>query len=497
MEQVAVKDEKAYRQLLGAFKKQSNGLTVADVVARTALPVEKVKELLPIAADEYSARLRVTGSGEILYTFPRVLKSKYKGWGVTARRLWSAVRSGFVKVAVTLFKVWIMVMLVGYFVLFMLIALAAMLLSVAASSQNNSRSRDSGGGIMLFSGVLDLIIRIWFYSELTRSINDRYDYGYGRRRAPSQKKPLYKAIFSFVFGDGDPNADSETREKQAFVAYVQANDGVISLPEFMTLTGLPPLEADEKILAYCSQFSGSPEPTEDGTVVYVFKQLLLRADTRDNSFKGFSAPLKRIRPFSSNEKKMNIWFGIINTVNLLFGGYFLYGALHTGIPALAGNTVHGLYDITFVMARHFLSIQNPLPAITWGLGAVPLAFSVFFWIIPALRSLWVKKENERVKIQNLRKTGYQTILDKRLEVRSQDIHTQIKECRPAHFENACENIIKEIGGYSVPSVSVGPMGETVYAFNALDDEIRALQKFRIAESKKTTELGGIIFDSGA
>ncbi|MDR0552012.1 MAG: hypothetical protein LBG72_08370 [Spirochaetaceae bacterium] len=502
MEQVAVKDEKSYKRILGAFARTSrknNGLTAADVVARTALPIEKVKELLPVAADEYSARLRVTESGEILYTFPSHPKSRYKGIGVSLRRLWSAIRNGVKKVSVAVFKVWIMVMLVGYFVLFMLIALAALVLSMAGSSQNNSSRRDSGGGVYLFSSVLNMIIRIWFYSELAKSFQGDY-YGNRGRPARPKGKPLYKAIFSFVFGDGDPNMDIEDRERQAFIAYIQANDGVISLPEFMTITGAAPLEADGKILEYCARFGGSPEATEDGTVVYVFRELLLRTDKRGSAFSGFSAPLRRLRSFSSNEKKLNVWFGIINTVNLLFGGYFLYNALNTGIPTIfvtgTGRIIiHNLYEFTCFAAQHFLQIQNPLPVITYMLGAVPLAFSAFFWLIPAIRSRFVKKENEKIKLRNLRKTGYKTILDKRLEVRASDI-TAPAQCSPSNFETKREDLLKEIGGYSQPSVTVDPLGEPVYVFNALDDEVRALQKFRLAESKNTAGIGKVIFDSG-
>ncbi|MDR2521356.1 MAG: hypothetical protein LBC72_02205, partial [Spirochaetaceae bacterium] len=181
METVAAKDEKSYQQLKAAIKKSRGGCTVADLVGRTALPVEKVKELLPVAASEFSARIRVTESGEILYNFPRSLKSKYTGFGVTLRRVLGAVGYGVQKAAEFLFKAWIMVMLVGYFVLFMGLALAAMLLSVAASASNNNERRDSGGGLYLFSGILNMIIRIWFYSELTRSLNQNY-YGYGARQ---------------------------------------------------------------------------------------------------------------------------------------------------------------------------------------------------------------------------------------------------------------------------------------------------------------------------
>jgi hypothetical protein len=400
--------------------------------------------------------------------------------------------------AAAVFKVWIMVMLVGYFVLFMLIALAALLVSVAASSSssNNSSSNRSGGGLYFASGIFNLIIRIWFYSELTKSMDRRY-YGYGRPAQAQRPKgrPLYKAIFSFVFGDGDPNAGWAAREKQAVIAYIQANRGVISLPEFMTLTGNSPAEAEEHITAYCAEFGGSPEATDDGTVVYRFDELLLRADKADRSFTGFSAPIKRLFSFSSNTKKMNGWFGVINSVNLIFGGYFLYNAITTGaiLSQAHFDAASYLYGVTYILSSTL--IANPLPFLTVGLGIVPLVFSVLFWLIPALRYFGLKRDNETIKLENLRKSGYGQIWDKPLAVKPADIAPRAKECRPKNMAAAQDRVIKEIGSYATPDVAIGPAGETVYTFTELDRERAALEKYRAGIKGDASALGKTVFDS--
>ena len=180
------------------------------------------------------------------------------------RNFWGKA-GGAVKAAASfLFKIWIMVMLIGYFALFMLIALAALVLSLGGGSSNSSsRSDRGGGGLYLAGSIFNMIIRIWFYSELAKAMDPRY----AGRQARPKGRPLHKAIFSFVFGDGDPNADFETKTKQAVIAYIQANKGVISLPEFIILTGLKPAEAQPAIASYCAEFGGSPEATDDGTVV--------------------------------------------------------------------------------------------------------------------------------------------------------------------------------------------------------------------------------------
>ncbi|MDR2418798.1 MAG: hypothetical protein LBD79_07060 [Treponema sp.] len=503
-----IKDKAAYQKVTDAFKKQKQGATVADIVARTALPLETVKELAPAVSDEYSGRLEVTASGEIKYSFPRGFTSRYHGFRAGLRRFTDKLGNGAKIVGKGLFKGWIMVMLVGYFVLFMVLALAALVLSVAASLSGNDRSEGKGGGLggfFLASHIFNLIIRIWFYSELAKSFDPTYS---SRQAARKKGKPLYKAIFSFVFGDDDPNVDWEAREKQAVIAYLQVSKGVISLPEFMNLTGLPPQEADRAITAYCAEFGGSPEATEDGTVVYRFDALLRRADKRDRSFAS-SSPLKPLKSFSSNQKKMNVWFSVINGVNLLFGSYFLTNALSTGAVSMVTSVVRGkqvahlvsqsgdapsyLYGLTYVLSSSV--INNPLPLITIGLGIVPLVFSVFFWLIPLIRSSLVKRDNERIKMENLRKLGYSRIWGFPRNVKRTDIGATVEldVSRPKNLGAAQDRVIKELGSYAVPEVSIADDGSTVYNFTELEREKAALEKYR--DGLQATDIGETIFDS--
>ncbi|HRZ90875.1 MAG TPA: hypothetical protein P5117_15445, partial [Spirochaetia bacterium] len=135
-------------RLASEFRNTRGEATVADLVVRTGLPKYQVETEVRAVADEFGARLRVTESGEILYSFPRGLHSRYRGLGPTLKRLWKALRKGAAAVAAFLFKIWIVVMLVGYFVLFLALTLAALAASIAAQTAGNrdSRGRNRGGG---------------------------------------------------------------------------------------------------------------------------------------------------------------------------------------------------------------------------------------------------------------------------------------------------------------------------------------------------------------
>lgn len=476
-----IPDKAAYQKVVEAFKEKRSGATIADIVSRTALPLSQVRELISRVADEYAARLRVTRSGEICYSFPRGFQSRYRGFGAQARRLGEKLMQGIKIVAATLFKVWIMVMLVGYFVLFMLIALAALLISLSASaSRQNSGERDEGHRGMFFTaGIFDLIIRVWFYCELTKTLDPARR---GTRRPPAEEKPrrpLYKGIFSFVFGDKDPDGDWPAREKQAVIAYLQSRNGVISLPELMILTGRTAREAEDLAVSYCAQFGGLPEATSDGTVVYRFDQILMQAERQREPR---AAPLKRPVAFSVNPLKMNVWFGILNGANLAFGSYFLYSA-RSADPSF-------LYLVADALAS--LAVSDTRVLLAAGLGAVPLVFSLLFWLIPAVRYGILKKRNAAVALENARKRGYARIWESPLAVLPEDLEI-IEAGKPA--PPVGERLIKEMGSYAMPEVTVDTRGKTVYVFKELAREKEAVRVYRLGINPRDSELGETVFET--
>jgi hypothetical protein len=508
----------AYKKVVEALKRRRGGMTAADVAAATALPLPAARELVNQAADEFQGRLEVTESSEILYSFPRGFTSRYRSLAARLGRFGDKFLSVSLLCLTTFFKVWILVTLFGYFALFMLIALAALTLSFAGGSSNsNNRSRgDSGGGFVIATHIFDLIIRLWFYSELTRSMEGSYrNRGAYGRPAGRTGQPLHKAVFSFVFGEKDPNRDAEAGEKQALIAHVSSNRGILSLPEYMAVTGLAPREAEGKILAFCAEFGGSPEATEEGTIIYRFQDILLRsgrnvpdsaaARQTPNSVGGpkpqrssepqqGGGPWRRLRAFSTNSKKLNTWFGIVNSVNLFFGGYFFYQALNTGIIGTTEQLQASprLYGITYALAS--AATDNPHPILLIGLGLIPLLFSALFWLIPALRFARLNRENQAIKKRNLRKFGFFKIWEKPRGVSVSGINATAAECRPRDLEAEEEKIIVEMGSYSQPEVEVVE-GGAVYNFTELEREKEALAAERAKVNPRDFDIGKVVFDS--
>lgn len=501
-----ISDEAAYGKIIGAFKRKRGGATEADIVAATGLPLEKVRGLVPVASDEFGARLQVTESGEILYSFPSGFKSRYRGLGPTLKRAIRGLRRGVVAVATFLFKVWIAVMLVGYFVLFIALALFAMVASVAVSASGSSDSRSSSrrgggmGGFFLVSRLFDMIIRLWFYSEIASAAGANY--GNGRQYRPgaanrTKRRPLHKAIYSFVFGDGDPNADWSERERKAVIAYIVANKGVITLPEFMALTGQDAAAAERSIGAYLVEFGGSPEATEDGVVVYRFDELMRRTDSVSPSASGLSGPLKRLKKFSANPKKMNGWFIALNGVNLLFGGYFLYFSSVLG-PVTSNAQITGasyLYALTLHLMGG-LSDPATVAAVSVALGWVPVIFAILFYAVPGLRSLRERSENEGLKSENLRKAAWAQVWSSGgSKIKPSDVAVSGPELSPADGPAAKDRVLAELAPVAPPEIEAEEGGGFSYAYPELGRQKRSVESYRSSIDEKNYDIGATVFDS--
>jgi hypothetical protein len=490
--------EKVRENLLSSFRKTRGESTVADIAALTGLPLHQINAELPALSDEYGARLKVTEKGELLYSFPKGMKSRYKGFGPSAKRFLKTLGKAAAQVSKFAFKAWILVMLGGYFVVFLALALFALLASVAVqfggSGRSDSRSSSRGGGLgglWLTTRLFDSLIRIWFYSELFKPPQDRF----GRSRVKPQRRPLHKAVFSHVFGDGDPNADWKEVEKKSVIAFLQTHKGIISMAEFMAITGLEPDEAEIAINKYLLEFEGSPEVSPEGSIYFTFPSLLSRMGSTPE-FIGSSVKLKRLHRFSSNSPKADRTFRLINGVNIVFGGYFLYhvfslgGAFYISTPK--GLALRGGLPIVYSATGYLLQslgAMNPLSIILWGLGVVPLVFSAFFFAVPILRAIKQNADNEKIKVENLRRIVYRNILSGDGIVSDSALGAQIEEAKPSD-PKAIEKISLRLAAWS----RAEPKDEG-YEFIELKRIQNDMEKLRASVDLDSFTPGKTIFDT--
>lgn len=480
--------------IAGAFRKRKGEATIADIVAFTALPKYQVETELPAVADEYGGRLKVTDSGDILYSFPRGFVSRYRGFGPTFKRFLKVAGKVVRSVAAFMFKAWIMVMLVGYFALFVALAVLALLASVAASSAggergSRSRGRSGGlGGVMFATRLIDIIIRIWFYNEVFKSPGQRRYETDMRARKRENRRPLSRAIFSFVFGEPDPNAKHDEVEKKAFLALARVKKGVVLLEDFMSITGLSPADAETAINRYLYEFEGLPEVSENGTVYYRFPGIMKRA--RSDEAGVTDSPMAKVRPFSANAPKANRSYALINGVNLLFGSYFLYCSLVLGynMPSVVSG---GTYLYWFVLSLLAQIGMNPLLISTLVLGVVPIVFSFLFWLVPGIRAGQLKAENERIKTANLRRVLYAQAAANPASVRAPDPGALPETARPSNAK-AGVRVLEELAAYEGGEPLSG--GEA-WRLAELERKLADVAKVRAGVNLEDYRLGSTVFDT--
>ncbi|MEW5816156.1 MAG: hypothetical protein AB1798_12275 [Spirochaetota bacterium] len=457
--------------------------TIADMVGSTGIPKYQITEVVKEVVDEYGGQMKVTESGEVLYYFPQGMRSRYRG------KTFKKVISSFLKVTgkalAFLFKAWIMLMLVGYFVLFLLLLLLALFASFAVStasrgdSGGRSRSRMGGfGTFYLTTRVIELFISLWIYS--------------GAAKGSRQKKtPLYKTVFAFVFGSENPNINWENIEKQAVIRYIQSNKGIISTEELMTITGKNFSEAQRLINRYSMEFEGEPAVTPQGTLYFKFPALMLTKNITSAST-GMRPPKKQLIPFNDNKKAANKWIGFLNGFNLVFGSYFLYYGFFVDTIAKTDAWAR-----LYLISSYYISkIADPSWFIPIILGIIPFSFSWLFYLVPLLRRLNERAHNREIKKENLRKKIYKNILGDPENVKLENILPAGKDEAPPNWKKLRETSIKELGAFKGIEVKESGEKQFVYSFPEIKHEIEDLTQFRDSIDLSQYNLGKTVFDSG-
>jgi len=124
-------------------------------------------------------------------------------------------------------------------------------------------------------------------------------------------------------------------------------------------------------------------------------------------------------------------------------------------------------------------------------------FSAFFWLIPAVRSWRLKKENNAIRLDNFRSLFYSRIWTSPEGFKPAGIDPKENECRPQNLPAAKDTLLKEMGTYSFPQVSLDEGRNEVFDFNELSREKDALEKYRRTVDTEKAATGETVFDSNA
>jgi hypothetical protein len=330
---------------------------------------------------------------------------------------------------------------------------------------------------------------MWFWSNLLGS----------QRRKPQQGRAFYKSVFGFVFGEGDPNKGWEDEERRYIISYIRSHKGVITIEELMALTGRETDEANLLMNRILLEFEGEPGVTDNGTVVYAFPELMRTSQAEQKALG--QVPLlnpvsKRLTPFSANTKRTNGWILFFNSFNLAFGTYFLVASLTRGAEIIWGKTGPYLYTMTGSLLQQ-AGIGSPVPVLAIVLGAVPVAFSILFFIVPLLRKISLDRLNARIRDEILRRRIYTSVLASPARVDPGEVRPVGSDLDPKNLAAASKRIIERLAA----SLGAEPLvkeqeGTFAYRFRDLERQIADLEGYRRRIDLKSYEVGRTIFDSG-
>ena len=332
--------------VIKAIDQLGRSVTAADVATKTGLPILVATSELNKVASEASGHLEVSTAGDIAYKFNPGFQTSYLAKGVQLQL--EKIGSKLFHLGFTILKFSFGIMLIISFALVVVLIIAAML------AGRGDRDGDGGGFDMDFFDFM--IFRDLLFWGSYSTYPTYVDYSIPAVSKPRGKGNFLTKCFSFLFGDGDPNAHLDERKWQMVAQVIRNNGGVVIAEQIAPYTGADPKD-DDGILPVLVRFNGVPEVTEDGHILYTFPSLQVSATARgiSSSLPAYLREFRREFSVYNSEDLTGVY--ILAGGNVL-GGMWLWGQSHR-IPILIA--LHGLINWIFLYGVFFVTV----PLVRW------------------------------------------------------------------------------------------------------------------------------------
>jgi len=269
------------------IESKTQSIVASDVATRAGVSLSQARKDLTTLASLSRGDISVSRDGELIYEFPSDLNgvlssnsAKYKA-RQSFEKAWPSVFWGL--------RVTFGVALVASVVL----VFSAIVVLQSSSSSDDNRRDDRRGGGMSFGGGFGG--GFWGPSPFDFFYYRPYgSYGYygqtiddGVVRDPEDMGFL-ESVFSYVFGDGNPNAGLEEKRLSLAAQVIRDNKGAVTAEQLAPYCDAPDVSdssspssfVDESfVLPIVSQLDGEPRVTEEGDIIYVFPDLQVSASS--------------------------------------------------------------------------------------------------------------------------------------------------------------------------------------------------------------------------
>jgi hypothetical protein len=390
-------------KVIKAIKELGRRVTVSDVAAKTGLPLLTTTRALNSVASDCRGTIQVTKEGNLVYAFSPAFDAAYLKTGIAL--FFIEAGQQIFKLAFYLLRISFGVTLIASVVTVAILIVVAV---IAIMSKSDSGG-DGGGGFDFDFGGLDDIGQFFMWDIAYRGTSPSYGYGYGGYDAGyggissaerdyaaytqgkyipqgDSAKPKDQGFvlncFSYLFGDGDPNAGIEEQKWQMIAEHIRTNNGVTTAEQLGCYTGAG-FRKEDAALPVLVRFDGQPTVTDTGNIIYVFPSLQNTAQ-RQQQFEPPQPPPNYLEekrwPFSIYDAGNFIPVSIFAFMNFvgcvwLFRHMSTIAALHPYRVLIDYLTIYASFFLFFPILRYIglqvfnvgIDKRNKLRAANYGL----------------------------------------------------------------------------------------------------------------------------------
>ena len=487
-------------------------LTVSDAATKAGCDLRTAQQSLMTLASFTGGDLDVTNDGEIIYSFPEDFQSKLfqRSTGEKIRRVYKILYPWLFYALRISFGVALITSLAIVTTMFVAVT------SSSSNSDNDDRSRNRGSMNIRSSSSSGINLNVVFgpspfdflyysrpygyynyrynnmndWQDPTQAMNERMRVGDGNYVRMS----FLESVFSFLFGDGDPNNRLLDERTKRIAAYIRANKGTVVAEELAPFLDPPePINTsitlrqegknsddyqsyvvDESwVMPAITRLGGVPTVTDDGDIVYSFPDLeasvgidvdanVYDVDSTSNSNTNINAnydnanggdwfknPLlikKQKEALSQPIQEEEIPFSLASPSQTVM-------AAGLGAANLAGCL--WLARLIRSPSWSVITASNPVLALTLGrLFPWMISYAITYAAIPIIRSTINKKANDEIKERNTRRLGWRKYLDKP----DKTLANKIKAARTMADQN--QSVGQRIIGADVTDIGYSTKQET-------------------------------------
>ncbi|VFQ63468.1 unnamed protein product [Cuscuta campestris] len=365
-------------------------VTAGDVASKAGLQLNESQKVLQALATDTNGFLEVSDEGDVLYVFPKSYRSN-----LAAKSFKMKIEPLLEKTKMTaeyLLRVSFGTALVASIVI---VYFTIITLALSSKSEDN-RERRSRSYDMNFTVNLMPRDLFWYW--------DPY---YNRRQQvhdDADRMNFIESLFSFVFGDGDPNQGIEEKRWKLIGQYISSNGGVVTAEElvpYLDIESSSKTDDESYILPVLLRFDGLPEIDDKGNILYRFPSLQ-RTGAQQSSSRRKEYVGRRQADWFGNEKFLEERRWPFSKTSLSqramaigLGGLNLFGIIILG-AMLKDTTASQSSFLSFVT-----SIFPLLQVYAWS-----------FFTIPAVRWVFIQNRNAKIERRNTTRKKFVRALER-------------------------------------------------------------------------------------